>query len=908
MRLLSYSWAVVALLAGALLTGGDRVAQALPPAGNDVLPVLATVEASSRLGSDTIELTGTAQINRGAPYMDGGVEVANLEIVNLDLAGFSAIGAINVDERPNSGSLYVSAGEIRNKQAGQDFPASSFLDLFADVTVPANPTLTLTVHNEAPLRLRPRAGGQVVNLSAWPPLGVTYQLDPIFGFDNDGDTLVDEDSADDDGDGLVNEDPPGGGNQDTDSLIDEDPAPAQCTLAICDDDGDTQIDEDPGCIPLLTSAGSHLKAGYCIRNASLQIPPELPSFSLARGGPTARHPADILGLLPGSGGVSPPTSLTPVLNGCNDDTTGLGVRSQVSFTATAGQTYQIQVGAYDTSPGGALTLHAFSVAGAIPSATAVSGNDNFAGAATVPSLPFRGTQTTTASATTEPVEPRTDPAAPAACGAPILFMGHTVWYRYTPAQTATVTLRTTLNNDGDAAFDEDPPGDSNGDTIANDDGDAATDEDGPDSTFDTVLAVYTGSGFSTGGTGAPYVRIPCTQLGLTTTGCNSIVSGDDLDALSYGDDDPAQAAPAIFFSVAPAAQGTVGSAVRTQHDCPAAEPEGDEFGSTFDFTNTLVMDGNGPIGTCASAFPLFLIEGATRDDLDALDRQDPTAVDPDLNGVPDSPIYFSLDPTSPSLGTLGLHAADILKTVGGNAPSVFASRASLGLAAGDDVDALCLRESGDGAFGLGDALHFSLAAGSPTLAAIAASPGDILAPGSPSPTIAYRGASLGLQAADDLDAMKCQFKPTAGDTDGDTIPNSSDPDDDNDGCTDVKELGLMPNQGGQRNSHNFWDFLDVPGGSALQRDRAVGVTDIATLVQRFGSNDVTAGQFYRTSSPLSTPNTAVLPPSARQNYHPAYDRGGALAGGKPWSLRPADGSVTVIDIANIVAQFGHTCV
>src|SRR3972149_307527 len=41
------------------------------------------------------------------------------------------------------------------------------------------------------------------------------------------------------------------------------------------------------------------------------------------------------------------------------------------------------------------------------------------------------------------------------------------------------------------------------------------------SAFDTVLAVYTGDGFTGGGPGgdqAPFVRIPCANLGLTTGG------------------------------------------------------------------------------------------------------------------------------------------------------------------------------------------------------------------------------------------------------------------------------------------------------------------------------------------------------------------------------------------------------
>jgi hypothetical protein len=146
-----------------------------------------------------------------------------------------------------------------------------------------------------------------------------------------------------------------------------------------------------------------------------------------------------------------------------------------------------------------------------------------------------------------------------------------------------------------------------------------------------------------------------------------------------------------------------------------------------------------------------------------------------------------------------------------------------------------------------------------------------------------------------------------GDTDGDTIPNSADPDDDNDGCTDTQETSNSPAQGGRRNPHWFWDLMDVPTGSGLVRDKAVSGGDIAAVVGRFGSNDATPGDFDRNSDPLSAPNAVVSPSGARQNYHPAYDRGGATPGGDPWDLEPPNGAISGGDIAAAVAQFGHSC-
>ena len=881
MRVLQLVLAFGALLVMVVFTGADRTARALPAAGSDRLPVVATIDMTSRLGNETIVLTGWAQVEREAPHDEGGVDVVDMEIVSAELVGASSIGAISVRERPNDGADYVSSGEIRSLQSDQDFPASSFLDLFVDVTVPIfffPGGESIVVHNEGVFRLTPREAGVDVELNAWPPLGVAYELEPIFGVDNDSDGSIDEDTADEDGDGLYDEDQPGadpptpgsgnpcGFDPDCDNQEGEDPPLDYCVqnvVDICDDDGDGEMDEDPSCVPLVNPGNiNNMKAGFCVRNLTLEFAPELPSYSVARGGPTGLHPADILALTPGD--VDPPPPSEPLsLVGCNDDFVGFDRWAQVSFLATAGETYHVQVGSWSSSVGGNLVLDVFSTPGA-PTATSVSGNDDFASAWTITALPFLGQQSTS-TATTQTGEP--------------LFCamgGHTVWYSFTASASGTVTASTEATGD----------------------------------VPDTVLAVYIGDGFgsSAGPSGdqAPFVRIPCASLGLTANGCDSSGAVDDLDALSFGADELAGDISELNFSVGPGAQGLAGSAVRAQRDCPSPEPEPDEFHAAFNNTNDQVLDGNGPIGTCPGAFPLGLLEGATvRDDLDALYGQDPAAVDADTNGVPEQPVYFSLDAISPSLATFGFSAADVLKTVNGGVPTVYASAAALGLEAGDDLDALCLGESGNGAYGLDDALAFSLAPGSPTLAQIGAGPGDILLPGNP-PTVDHNATSLGLQATDDVNAFKCLALPPPkdpdGDTDGDGILNSEDPDDDNDGCTDEQELDSNPSQGGLRDPHSFWDFFDVPIGEPAVRNQSISIGDVGAVVARFGT--------FREPPPTKEESfaEALMPPPPAPAYHAAFDRGGSIAGANPWNLRPPDGAITVGDIGAVVAQFGHSCV
>jgi len=66
------------------------------------------------------------------------------------------------------------------------------------------------------------------------------------------------------------------------------------------------------------------------------------------------------------------------------------------------------------------------------------------------------------------------------------------------------------------------------------------------------------------------------------------------------------------------------------------------------------------------------------------------------------------------------------------------------------------------------------------------------------------------------------------DTDGDGACNLYDPDDDNDGCLDVEELGDNRVLGGLRDPLYFWDFYDVDG------TKSVGLSDVLLILQHFG--------------------------------------------------------------------------
>ena len=129
------------------------------------------------------------------------------------------------------------------------------------------------------------------------------------------------------------------------------------------------------------------------------------------------------------------------------------------------------------------------------------------------------------------------------------------------------------------------------------------------------------------------------------------------------------------------------------------------------------------------------------------------------------------------------------------------------------------------------------------------------------------------------------------DNDGDTICDGADPDDDNDGCTDVAELQTTLGSevtGGRRDPFDFWDFFDP------NRDRAVSLLDFLAVLARFNS----AGD--ASVDPLSP-----VPPAPA--YHPRFDRTGASPEENPWQAGPPDGSISLTDFLALLAQFGHAC-
>jgi hypothetical protein len=116
--------------------------------------------------------------------------------------------------------------------------------------------------------------------------------------------------------------------------------------------------------------------------------------------------------------------------GCDDDIM-VGLRaSLLSFPATAGQTYFVQIAGFNNVPGGNYTLQAL-----LPPP-----NDSFASAQAIP-VPTSLTGSNRA-ATVESGEPTPSCAS----------IGRTLWYRFTPNQDGSVTITVAGSETLDASF------------------------------------------------------------------------------------------------------------------------------------------------------------------------------------------------------------------------------------------------------------------------------------------------------------------------------------------------------------------------------------------------------------------------------------------------------------------------
>jgi hypothetical protein len=117
----------------------------------------------------------------------------------------------------------------------------------------------------------------------------------------------------------------------------------------------------------------------------------------------------------------------------------------------------------------------------------------------------------------------------------------------------------------------------------------------------------------------------------------------------------------------------------------------------------------------------------------------------------------------------------------------------------------------------------------------------------------------------------------------DSVHITCDPDWDHDGCPNVKELGLNPLLGGQRDPKNPWDFYDI------NHDGVIDVpNDILPVILAYNQGPLDFG-------------------GPGPNYTEGKDRGPST-GPYSWNKTAPDGHIDVpTDLLGIILQFGHDC-
>lgn len=149
-------------------------AQALPPAGTDVIPASGSVTVTTVLGTEVIVVSGTATVQHDAAHLEGAYEVVDAEIVALSLTGQSLTGTVTISES----ATLASPGELRGVYPPPvQWPASSFFDVYVTVQAPASPSPTITLHNDQALHMVPMANGEEVYVGGWPPQGDVFVAD-----------------------------------------------------------------------------------------------------------------------------------------------------------------------------------------------------------------------------------------------------------------------------------------------------------------------------------------------------------------------------------------------------------------------------------------------------------------------------------------------------------------------------------------------------------------------------------------------------------------------------------------------------------------------------------------------------------------------------------------------------------
>jgi len=124
-----------------------------PPAGTDTLNVSLTFahvyldendDGWPEYDAGAATFDGEGTFERSAPYVSGGYNIIDTEILSMELDG--TVQGSKVTIRAGSGlGLTASTGQMRERTPGTWFPADTWFDLFFEVDR-ANPAYGLIAH------------------------------------------------------------------------------------------------------------------------------------------------------------------------------------------------------------------------------------------------------------------------------------------------------------------------------------------------------------------------------------------------------------------------------------------------------------------------------------------------------------------------------------------------------------------------------------------------------------------------------------------------------------------------------------------------------------------------------------------------------------------------------------------
>jgi hypothetical protein len=143
---------------------------------------------------------------------------------------------------------------------------------------------------------------------------------------------------------------------------------------------------------------------------------------------------------------------------------------------------------------------------------------------------------------------------------------------------------------------------------------------------------------------------------------------------------------------------------------------------------------------------------------------------------------------------------------------------------------------------------------------------------------------------------------------GDVAGDACDTNDDNDGCTDLKETAGNPALGGDRDPLAPWDFFDVPApaGPAVGQNGGLILTQASVRNRVITLQDVGVVLAYVGRSSAS-PDYAQDANSDGYADGVQMDRTPSTNVTKPWRSGAPNGAVSLQDVGVVLAQVGHRC-